>query len=45
MFLGLAFPTTNANILTTDNQNPIVTVQNTEPDDTGGETGTIPPKK
>lgn len=44
MFLGLAFPTTNSNTSTTDNQSTTVIAQNTEPGDTGGETQ-VPPKK
>lgn len=44
ILLGLAFPNNNANTQTTDNQNTTVTAQNTAPDDTGGQTGQIPPK-
>ena len=45
MLLGLSVPNSNANRTATNDQNhPVITTNNTDPGDTGGETGQLPPR-
>ena len=45
MLLGLSFPNSSANKTVANDQNhQVITTSNTDPGDTGGETGQLPPR-